>query len=232
MVAGFTVADPRVYDRAGGAEQFSASARREHTMTDQAVMEAKAPAKSGAQPQYEVVVIGAGVGGIYQIKRLADLGINATVLDTSPDLGGTWYWNRYSGARFDSESYTYGYSWSQRAARPVALGGTVLAASRRTLKLPQLRGRQVRPPPPHAASTAPVKAMKLRRGRQPGGGCTSSWATEQRHDHPVRGHRPRHPVDRPPTPSIEGMDRFPGPVVPHLRLAGRSRWNWPASGWP
>src|SRR5687767_3913652 len=62
---------------------------------------------------YEVIVVGAGVGGIYQIKRLVDLGIRATVLDAAPDLGGTWYWNRYPGARFDSESYTYGYSFSR-----------------------------------------------------------------------------------------------------------------------
>jgi len=50
---------------------------------------------------YEVIVIGAGVAGIYQIKRLADLGIEATVLEAGGDLGGTWYWNRYPGARFD-----------------------------------------------------------------------------------------------------------------------------------
>ncbi|WP_395714760.1 flavin-containing monooxygenase [Reyranella sp.] len=62
---------------------------------------------------YEVIVIGAGVAGIYQIKRLVDLGINATVLEAGGDLGGTWYWNRYPGARFDSESYTYGYSFSR-----------------------------------------------------------------------------------------------------------------------
>jgi cation diffusion facilitator CzcD-associated flavoprotein CzcO len=62
---------------------------------------------------YEVIVIGSGVAGIYQIKRLTDLGVAATVLEANPDLGGTWYNNRYPGARFDSESYTYGYSWSQ-----------------------------------------------------------------------------------------------------------------------
>jgi cation diffusion facilitator CzcD-associated flavoprotein CzcO len=61
---------------------------------------------------YEVVVIGAGVSGIYQIKRLVDLGVHATLLERDADLGGTWYWNRYPGARFDSESYTYGYSFS------------------------------------------------------------------------------------------------------------------------
>lgn len=62
---------------------------------------------------YEVIVIGAGVTGIYQIKRLVDLGVNATVLDIGDDLGGTWYKNRYPGSRFDSESYTYGYSFSK-----------------------------------------------------------------------------------------------------------------------
>ncbi|ODM77300.1 flavin-containing monooxygenase [Bradyrhizobium elkanii] len=66
-----------------------------------------------AKTHYEVIVVGAGVAGIYQIKRLADLGIDATVLEAAPDLGGTWYWNRYPGCRFDSESYTYGFSFSR-----------------------------------------------------------------------------------------------------------------------
>lgn len=73
---------------------------------------------TGTNPQsapydYEVIVVGAGVSGIYQIKRLLDLGVRATVLDANNDLGGTWYNNRYPGARFDSESYTYGYSFDQ-----------------------------------------------------------------------------------------------------------------------
>ena len=62
---------------------------------------------------YDVVVVGAGVAGIYQIKCLLDMGVTATVLEADPDLGGTWYNNRYPGARFDSESYTYGYSFSR-----------------------------------------------------------------------------------------------------------------------
>jgi len=68
---------------------------------------------ASSKTHYEVIVVGAGVCGIYQIKRLVDLGVEATVLEASPDLGGTWYWNRYPGARFDSESYTYGYSFSR-----------------------------------------------------------------------------------------------------------------------
>jgi cation diffusion facilitator CzcD-associated flavoprotein CzcO len=66
-----------------------------------------------AHLDYQAVVIGAGVAGIYQIKRLADLDVRATVLDANADLGGTWYNNRYPGARFDSESYTYSYSFSK-----------------------------------------------------------------------------------------------------------------------
>ncbi len=69
--------------------------------------------KAQEELDYEAVVIGAGVGGIYQIKRITDLGLRATLLEADEDLGGTWYRNRYPGARFDSESYTYGYSFSK-----------------------------------------------------------------------------------------------------------------------
>ena len=70
------------------------------------------PASQPAR-DYEVIIIGAGVAGIYQIKRFKDMGVNATVLEAYDDLGGTWYNNRYPGARFDSESYTYAYSFSK-----------------------------------------------------------------------------------------------------------------------
>jgi cation diffusion facilitator CzcD-associated flavoprotein CzcO len=66
-----------------------------------------------AEPDYEAIIIGAGVCGIYQLYRLVELGASATVLETGDDLGGTWYWNRYPGARFDSESISYGYSFSE-----------------------------------------------------------------------------------------------------------------------
>jgi len=64
-------------------------------------------------PQYEALIIGAGVCGIYQAFRLKELGMPATVLERAPDVGGTWHWNRYPGCRFDSESETYGYSFSK-----------------------------------------------------------------------------------------------------------------------
>ena len=62
---------------------------------------------------HDVIVIGAGVGGIYQIKMLTDQGVDALLLEAEKDVGGTWYRNRYPGCRFDSESYTYGYSFSK-----------------------------------------------------------------------------------------------------------------------
>ena len=64
--------------------------------------------------RFDAVVIGAGVSGLYQLHRLRELGLSALVLEAGTGVGGTWYWNRYPGARFDSESYTYGYSWSEK----------------------------------------------------------------------------------------------------------------------
>ena len=62
---------------------------------------------------YDAIVIGAGVSGLYTLHKLRELGLSARVFEAGTDIGGTWYWNRYPGARFDSESYSYQYSFSQ-----------------------------------------------------------------------------------------------------------------------
>jgi cation diffusion facilitator CzcD-associated flavoprotein CzcO len=62
---------------------------------------------------FDAIVIGAGVSGLYQLYRLRELGLRVRVFEAGSGVGGTWYWNRYPGARFDSESWTYGYSFSQ-----------------------------------------------------------------------------------------------------------------------
>jgi len=62
---------------------------------------------------FDAVVIGAGVSGLYQLYRLRERGLRVRVFEAGTGVGGTWYWNRYPGARFDSESWTYGYSFSQ-----------------------------------------------------------------------------------------------------------------------
>ncbi|HEY2539240.1 MAG TPA: NAD(P)/FAD-dependent oxidoreductase [Stellaceae bacterium] len=61
---------------------------------------------------FDAIIIGAGVSGLYQLYRLRELGLKVRVFETGTGVGGTWYWNRYPGARFDSESWTYGYSFS------------------------------------------------------------------------------------------------------------------------
>ncbi len=63
--------------------------------------------------QFDAIIIGAGLTGLYQLYRLRQLGLTVRVFDDGAGVGGTWYWNRYPGARFDSESYTYGYSFSE-----------------------------------------------------------------------------------------------------------------------
>ncbi len=61
----------------------------------------------------DVIVVGAGITGIYQLYRAREAGFSARLLEAGGGVGGTWYWNRYPGARFDSESYTYAYIFSQ-----------------------------------------------------------------------------------------------------------------------
>src|SRR4051794_8425178 len=62
----------------------------------------------------DALVVGAGFSGLYQLLCLRDrLGLSVKVLEAAPDLGGTWYWNRYPGARCDSESHSYCYFFSK-----------------------------------------------------------------------------------------------------------------------
>ncbi len=68
---------------------------------------------SGSAPAYDAIVIGSGMSGMYQLYRLRELGLRALVLEAGTGVGGTWYWNRYPGARFDSESYSYAFSFSK-----------------------------------------------------------------------------------------------------------------------
>ena len=63
--------------------------------------------------QFDAIIIGAGIAGLYQLYRLRELSMSVRIFEAGSDVGGTWYWNRYPGARFDSESYSYGYSFSK-----------------------------------------------------------------------------------------------------------------------
>ena len=80
----------------------------------------------------DIVIVGAGFAGLYMLHKARGLGLNACVFEAGPSVGGTWYWNRYPGARVDVESQEYSYSfspeledewqWSERyAAQPELL---------------------------------------------------------------------------------------------------------------
>ncbi len=87
---------------------------------------ALAPSRSSttATTRLDALIIGAGVAGLYQLHQLRGLGLKVRAYDNASGVGGTWYWNRYPGARFDSECYIYqylfsedlykGWSWSER----------------------------------------------------------------------------------------------------------------------
>jgi cyclohexanone monooxygenase len=63
---------------------------------------------------YDVVVVGAGFAGMYMLHRLRGQGFSVRVYEQGGDVGGTWYWNRYPGARCDVESMQYSYSFSDK----------------------------------------------------------------------------------------------------------------------
>src|SRR5688572_33310971 len=65
------------------------------------------------QQQVDVVVVGAGFGGLYTIHKLRGLGLSVRAFEAGDGVGGTWYWNRYPGARCDIESVDYSYSFSE-----------------------------------------------------------------------------------------------------------------------
>lgn len=83
-----------------------------------------ATASRSSSADFDAVIVGAGIAGLYQLHRLREMGLKVRSIDAASDVGGTWYWNCYPGARVDSQSYIYQYwfseelihewNWSQR----------------------------------------------------------------------------------------------------------------------
>ena len=71
------------------------------------------PTEPSAPCDVDVVVVGAGFAGMYMLHRLRSLGYSVKVFEAGTDVGGTWYWNRYPGARCDVESLEYSYSFDE-----------------------------------------------------------------------------------------------------------------------
>lgn len=70
------------------------------------------PARRSRIPDYDVVVVGAGFGGLYALHRFRSMGLRTVVFEAGTGVGGTWFWNRYPGAKCDVESLDYSYSFS------------------------------------------------------------------------------------------------------------------------
>ncbi len=123
----------------------------------------------------DVVVVGAGFAGLYLLYRLRGLGFSTTVIESADDVGGTWYWNRYPGARCDIESIDYSYSfdpelesewqWSERyATQPEILRYLGHVADKHDLR------RDIR-------FSTRVESATLGRRRARGGACAPTAAT-------------------------------------------------------
>jgi cyclohexanone monooxygenase len=63
--------------------------------------------------EFDAVIVGAGFAGLYMLHRLRGLGLSARVFEAGTGVGGTWYWNRYPGARCDTDSVEYSYQFSE-----------------------------------------------------------------------------------------------------------------------
>src|SRR5690606_32962561 len=76
-------------------------------------MQTMADEKAKGDRNFDAVVVGAGFAGMYMLYRLRGMGIKVRVYEIGDGVGGTWYWNRYPGARCDTESMEYSYQFSE-----------------------------------------------------------------------------------------------------------------------
>ena len=167
----------------------------------------------------DAVIVGAGFAGLYMLHRLRELGLHGRVFEAGDGVGGTWYWNRYPGARCDVESIDYSYSfspeleqeweWSERYADPA-----------RDPALRQPRRRPLRP-----AARHPVRHAGRARPRSTSG--AQRWT--RRRPTAATTCRRRYLVmavgclSASKLPEIPGLDDVPGRLVPHRPLAPRGR---------
>src|SRR6185312_10648092 len=139
------------------------------------------PRDSSSEPQetdFDIVVIGAGFSGMYALYKLRGLGLRLKGFEAGDGPGGTWYWNRYPGARVDIESMIYSYSFDDTLAGVGVARALLAAAGPGGLRQP--RRRLVRHPRPDPVRDAGQPA-----------------ALRRRHVPVARQHRPRRRGDRP-----------------------------------
>ena len=178
---------------------------------------------SGKTQAVDVAVVGAGFAGLYLLHRLRKAGFTTVALDEADDVGGTWYWNRYPGARCDIQTIDYSYTFDPELETRVDMVGEIRDPARNPA-LSRLRRRPLRP-----AARHPLSAPRSRRRtgiRPPNAGCsrpTTAPAVSCRYYIMATGC-----LSAPKPPEIEGVKDFKGEVYftgrwPHdgVNLAGK-----------
>ncbi|WP_301120435.1 flavin-containing monooxygenase [Mycolicibacterium fortuitum] len=165
---------------------------------------------------HDVIIIGAGFAGLYQLYKLRQLGFDARILEAGPEVGGTWYWNRYPGARCDIESIEYSYSfdpelqqswnWTERyAAQPELLAYAKHVADRYDLR-------------PDIDFDTRVVAMDFDE-------TANEWTVTTEAGARVSANfviAATGCLSKPLVPSFDGSDDFTGDII--------WTWDWPADG--
>ena len=178
----------------------------------------KAPATAAERGgPYDAIIIGAGISGMYQLHRLRELGLRVRVFEAGDGVGGTWYWNRYPGARFDSESWTYGYSFSDGDPAGVGVERALRGAAGDAALL-QLRRGQARPAARHRVRE-PDRGRHLRRGRERSGTIEIEDGRRARARFLITAIGPAVGADDADHP---GGRELPRRVLPHRPLAARA----------
>jgi len=184
------------------------------------------PAATGPSADFDAIVVGAGFAGLYMLHSLRTLGLSVRVYEQGGGVGGTWYWNRYPGARCDSESVYYMFSdhmseeilgewnWSERyAAQPEILRYLEFVADKMDLRRDiQFNAKVI------SAVTTPNATPGI-----------SGWPTAARHRHDSWS--PRSAACRPRTPR-NSRASTPSPAGAITRAPGHTRASTsPASAW-
>ena len=105
--------------------------------------------KSRTKADFDAIVIGAGFGGIYMLHKLRnEQGLKVRSFEKGGGIGGTWYFNRYPGAKSDTEGFVYRYSFDKELSAGVGLDHALPGAVR-DRAVPQPRRRPLRPAPRH-----------------------------------------------------------------------------------